>query len=516
MAEFDPPTSLGGHDPMFPGITMEGGQVEALDLARWQFGITTVYHFILVPLTIGMAPLVAILQTMWYKTGKEHWLRLTDFFGKILLINFALGVATGIVQEFQFGMNWSEYSRFVGDIFGAPLAIEALAAFFLESTFLGLWIFGKEKLPKGLHLASIWCVAVGVNLSAYWILAANSFMQHPVGAVFNPETGRAEIDGVGGFLQVITNNTAIAAFTHVVATAFLVAGTMIAGISAWWLVRAQRQGRPAEATGLWRHGVRFGSITLIIAGLAVAVTGHYQGQLMYEQQPMKMASAEVACDGGESVPLSILAIGDLNSNECDDVAHLLELPGITSFMGTNSFSGPESYLPGVNDVQQEFEDTYGAGVDYRPNLVVTYWTFRLMIGVGMLSMVLGVLGLLLTRGGRVTDKGWFATLGLAMLPMPFLGGTFGWIFTEMGRQPWVVHPNPANGVDRVYMLTADGVSTVVSGPTVLLTMVGFTLLYAFLGVIWFRLIRRYVREGVKTGEHALDQQGEDKALSFAY
>ena len=203
--------------------------MEALELARWQFGITTVYHFILVPLTIGLSLLVAGMQTAWVRTGKDSWLRLTRFFGKLLLINFALGVATGIVQEFQFGMAWSEYSRFVGDIFGAPLAMEALLAFFLESTFLGLWIFGWDRLPKKIHLLTVWCFSVGSMLSAYFIIAANSWMQHPVGAEFNPETGRAEMTDV---FAVLTNNTTLVAFPHVIATAFLVAGTFVCGIAA--------------------------------------------------------------------------------------------------------------------------------------------------------------------------------------------------------------------------------------------------------------------------------------------
>ncbi|MGC5626648.1 cytochrome ubiquinol oxidase subunit I [Georgenia sp. Z1344] len=503
--------------------------MEALELARWQFGITTVYHFILVPLTIGLAPLVALMQTFWWRTGKDHWLKLTNFFGKILLINFALGVATGIVQEFQFGMNWSEYSRFVGDIFGAPLAIEALAAFFLESTFLGLWLFGKERLSKGLHLACIWMVAIGVNLSAYWIIAANSWMQHPVGAVYNAETGRAELDGIGGFLEVITNNTAIAAFGHAVAAAFLVAGTLVAGVCGWWIVRTVRgAGSPAsglahegdqaeaEARHVWRPGAMVGLITVVISGVAVILTGHHQGQLMYEQQPMKMASAEAVCDGGESVPLSILAIGDL-SNDCENAIHLFELPGVTSFMGTNSFAGEESYLPGVNDVQAEYEELYGEGVDYRPNLVVTYWSFRLMIGLGVFSAALAVWGLWALRGGRVTGSRWFSRLCLVSLPMPFLASSFGWIFTEMGRQPWVVHPNPDNPVDQVWLRTADGVSTVVTSTTVLTSLVTFTLLYAALGVVWFWLVRRYVREGIDPAPAPEpDPADDDQPLSFAY
>ncbi|MFN3866650.1 MAG: cytochrome ubiquinol oxidase subunit I, partial [Demequina sp.] len=214
--------------------------MDVLELARWQFGITTVYHFILVPLTIGLSTMVAIMQTAWVRTGNDKYLRLTKFYGKLLLINFALGVATGIVQEFQFGMNWAEYSRFVGDVFGAPLAMEALAAFFLESTFLGLWIFGWDRLPKKVHLATVWAFAIGSFLSAYFIIAANSWMQHPVGAVYNEETGRAEMTDIWA---VLTNNTTLVAFPHVIATAFLVAGTFVAGIAVWWMVRKARADR---------------------------------------------------------------------------------------------------------------------------------------------------------------------------------------------------------------------------------------------------------------------------------
>ncbi|NMR19482.1 cytochrome ubiquinol oxidase subunit I [Cellulomonas fimi] len=497
--------------------------METLDIARWQFGLTTVYHFILVPLTIGLAPLVALLQTAWVRTGNEKWRKLTKFFGKILLINFALGVATGIVQEFQFGMNWSEYSRFVGDVFGAPLAIEALAAFFLESTFLGLWIFGEGRLPKWLHTACIWLVAVGTNISAYWILAANSWMQHPVGAVYNPETGRAELDGVRGFVEVMTNNTLIAAYSHTVASAFLVAGTFVAGICGWWIVRAVRSGRDDEARTIWRPGAYVGLVTMVLAGIGVGVTGDLQGKLMYEQQPMKMSAAEALCEGEESAAFSLLTIGDL-SNSCEGVRQLIQIPGVTSFLGTGSFTGPESYLPGVEDLQAEYTERYGdqfgTDVDYRPNLMVTYWSFRLMIGLGAGSAVLAAVGLWLLRKGRVTGSTWFSRLCLAALPMPFLASSFGWIFTEMGRQPWVVYPNPANPVDQVYLLTQDGVSTVVPAGAVLTSLILFTLLYGVLGVIWFLLVRRYVVEGVQPPATTTDDEGPsgdpEPTLSFAY
>ncbi|WP_454086019.1 cytochrome ubiquinol oxidase subunit I [Georgenia sp. Marseille-Q6866] len=498
--------------------------MEALDLARWQFGITTVYHFVLVPLTIGLSPLVAIMHTAWVRTGKAHWHRLTKFFGKVLLINFALGVATGIVQEFQFGMNWSEYSRFVGDIFGAPLAIEALAAFFLESTFLGLWIFGEGKLPRWLHNACIWAVAVGTSLSAYWILAANSWMQHPVGAVYNPDTGRAELDGVGGFLEVMTNNTLVAAYAHTITASFLVAGTFVAGICGWWMVRAARSGDTEEARQVWRPGAYLGLVATLVAGLGVIASGDVQGKLMYEQQPGKMAAAEAVCQGGEGVGFSLLSIGIPGSNDCEDINHVLEIPFLTSFLGTGSFTGPDSYLPGVADVQAQQMELYGhldsvdEDTELYPNLFISFWSFRLMIGLAAGSAALALAGFWLLRKGRITDSVWFSRLCLVALPMPFLASSFGWIFTEMGRQPWVVHPNPANPVDQVMLLTTDGVSTVVSPGTVLTSLVVFTLLYAALGVVWFRLIRRYVREGVAPVEPDGPDRDEQPAptLSFAY
>src|SRR3954449_11960627 len=256
--------------------------MDALDVSRWQFGITTVYHFVFVPLTIGLAPLIAVMQTAWVATGNDAWYRLTRFFGKLFLINFAIGVATGIVQEFQIGMNWSEYSRFVGDVFGAPLAMEALLAFFLEATFIGLWIFGSDRLPKAVHLASIWMVALGTNLSAYFILTANSWMQHPVGFTYNAERGRAELTDIGA---ILTNKVAIAAYPHIVAGAALSAAAVVIGISAWHLARGAH-------IDIMRTSLRFGFAAAVIAGIGTTITGDTQGKVMTEVQPMKMAAAE--------------------------------------------------------------------------------------------------------------------------------------------------------------------------------------------------------------------------------
>jgi cytochrome d ubiquinol oxidase subunit I len=473
--------------------------MNALDLARWQFGIITVYHFIFVPLTIGLAPLVAIMQTMWYRTDDERWLKLTKFFGKLFLINFAMGVVTGIVQEFQFGMNWSEYSRFVGDVFGAPLAMEGLAAFFVESTFLGLWIFGWDRLSRRVHLATIWCVALGVNLSAFFIIAANSFMQHPVGVQYNPESGRAELTSIWALL---TNPTALWAFPHQITASLLTAATFVAGIAGWWMVKAG-----AGAAEVYRPAFRLALAALLIAGVGVAITGDQQAKLMFKQQPMKMAAAEALCGTETSAGFSLFAVGDV-SNSCD--VRTLSIPGLTSFLATGDFNGT---VAGVNDLEQQYQAKYGPG-DYKPILAATYWNFRLMIGFGVFSAALALLGLWLSRGGRTPTGKRFGQIALLCLPMPFLANLTGWIFTEMGRQPWVVAPNPT-GNPAVRMLTASGVSTVGAG-TVLTSLVVFTVLYASLAVVWFGLMKRYASEGVPQLPADLPEEDLDAPLSFAY
>jgi cytochrome d ubiquinol oxidase subunit I len=491
--------------------------VEVVDAARWQFAIVTVYHFVFVPLTIGLAPLVAIMQTAWLVTGKDTWLRLTKFFGKLLLVNFAIGVATGIVQEFQFGMSWSEYSRFVGDIFGAPLAIEGLAAFFVESTFLGLWIFGWDRLPRKIHLACLWLVAIATNASAFFILAANSWMQHPVGAIYNPETGRAELDDFGA---VLLNNTLWAAYTHTIATSMLVAGTFVTGVAGWLLVREVRAGNVGLARTVYRPAALLGLVTIVLSGAGVAASGDWQAKLMFEQQPMKMAAAEGLCETQTGAGFSILTVGDL-SNSCEGVIHLVEVPGLTSYLATGDFAGE---VQGVPELQEYMSERYGdvdaAGeeISYSPNLALTYWSFRLMIGFAGFSAALALAALWLLRGkGSVTDKRWFARLCLIAIPMPFVAASFGWIFTETGRQPWVVVPNPT-GVDLVRMLTSDGVSSSVSLAEVLISLTVFTLLYGVLAVVWVRLMVRYASHGAPEVEAPPEPEDAetDRPLSFAY
>ncbi|MCX5043439.1 cytochrome ubiquinol oxidase subunit I [Aldersonia sp. NBC_00410] len=504
--------------------------MDALDISRWQFGITTVYHFIFVPLTIGLSPLVAIMQTAWVVTKKDAWYRLTKFFGKLLLINFALGVATGIVQEFQFGMNWSEYSRFVGDVFGAPLAMEALAAFFLESTFLGLWIFGWHRLPKGVHLATIWMVAIGTNLSAFFIIAANSFMQHPVGVTFNEERGRAELTSIW---KLLTNNTALAAFPHALAGAFLTAGTFVAAISGWWMVREARRAKSAvgaatvveptvdnmpdsNAATMFRPAARLGFLVIILAGIALVWTGDTQGKLMFQQQPMKMASAESLCHTEVDPDFSVLTIG--TQNNCDSITQVLQVPYVLPWLAEGQFTGVT--LQGVDDLQAQYEQQFGPG-NYRPNLFVTYWSFRAMIGLAAGSAAIALIGLWVTRRGRIPDQNWFKWVCLIALPTPFLANSAGWIFTEMGRQPWVVAPNPT-GVEQV-RLTVDMAVSDHSAALVWFSLITFTLVYAALFVVWFALMRRYVRAGPLPHDAHPDDEphgeipgDQPRQLSFAY
>ncbi|QKT06319.1 cytochrome ubiquinol oxidase subunit I [Gordonia sp. X0973] len=520
--------------------------MDVVDISRWQFGITTVYHFILVPLTIGLAPMLAVMQTVWYVTGNEAWLRATKFFGKLFLINFALGVATGIVQEFQFGMNWSEYSRFVADVFGAPLALEGLVAFFAESTFIGLWIFGWGRLNRRVHLFCIWMVAFGVNASAYFIIAANSWMQHPVGVKWDPTRNRPAMNNI---VALLTNNTTLAAFPHVIAGALLTAATFVAAIGIWWMARAswrarqlrlQAEGKPAtieettapslvdaspeqldsDAATMWRPVTRFALWLTILSGIALIFTGDIQAQIMFKQQPMKMAAAESLCKTETRASFSVLSIG--RQNNCDHIEHVIAIPGMLSFLADHRF---DTTVQGVQDLQKEYEqrfrdDPKHKSQNYAPNLFVTYWSFRAMITWALGSVVVALGGLWFTRRKRVITSRRFGFLALLMIPTPFLANSSGWIFTEMGRQPWIVAPNWVDDLDplRISMLVQHGVSNNSAG-VVLTSLIVFTLLYGALGVVWFALQRRYIREGPAAPgyeEAALEKSDDDKQLSFAY
>jgi cytochrome d ubiquinol oxidase subunit I len=471
--------------------------MDALDVARWQFGVTTVYHFLFVPLSIGLSVLVAILQTAWYRTGKEKYLRLTKLYGKLFLINFAMGVVTGIVQEFQFGMNWSDYSRFVGDIFGAPLAIEALLAFFLESTFLGLWIFGWGRLSKGLHLATIWAAAIGTVLSAYFILAANSFMQHPVGFQVD-DTGRARLTDFGA---VLTNKVTLVTFPHTISGAFLAAGGLVTAVALWHLAR--RSTDPADLPA-YRTGLKFGAWTTLIAFAATAISGDTQGKIMTEVQPMKMAAAEALYQTEAPASFSILTIGTLDGSR---PVFEITIPYLLSFLATGTFDGE---VQGINDLQAQYVTEFGPG-SYTPIIPVTYWTFRLMIGFGALAALVALWALWAQRRGRVPTNRWLVRAGLVLPLLPLAGNAAGWIFTEMGRQPWIVFSE---------MLTRDGVSRSVSTGEVVTSFAAFTVLYGLLAVVEVRLLLKYARAGLPEpappAAPGPPDQDQDRPLEFAY
>ncbi|WP_214364452.1 cytochrome ubiquinol oxidase subunit I [Pseudonocardia sp. H11422] len=463
----------------------------SLDLARWQFGITTVYHFLFVPLTIGMAWIVAGFQTAWVRTGDPSYRRLTLYFGRMFLIIFALGVVTGIVQEFQFGMNWSEYSRFVGDIFGAPLALEGMLAFFLESTFLGLWIFGWDRLGPRLHLATIWLVAVGSLISSFFILAANSWMQHPVGFVIDPVGGRAQLTDIGA---VLFQSTTLVAVLHTVSAAFLAAGAFVVGISAWQLWRR----RQTEDAAVFRRATRAGMWITVFAGTAVAVSGHTQGVIMTQQQPMKMAAAEALYHTEQPAPFSVITIGTLDGSQ---EIWSIKVPGLLSFLATGSFDGR---VEGIYDLEQRYDAQFGPG-DYRPVIPVTYWSYRLMIGLGAFAALVAAIGLWTLRRGRFPGGPGFHRWAVAGIVTALLGSSFGWIFTEVGRQPWIVWGQ---------MRTAIGVSPSVGPGTVLASLIAFTLLYGALGVIGVVLLRRLAAAGLPPQQQRTDEP--ERPTTFVY
>ncbi|KUJ70212.1 cytochrome BD ubiquinol oxidase subunit I [Streptomyces albus subsp. albus] len=485
-------------------------------LARWQFGITTVYHFLFVPLTISLAAFTAGMETAWVRTGKEKYFHATKFWGKLFLINIAMGVVTGIVQEFQFGMNWSDYSRFVGDVFGAPLAMEALIAFFFESTFIGLWIFGWDRLPKKIHCACIWIVAVGTVLSSYFILAANSWMQHPVGYTLDNATGKARLTDIWA---VLTQNTTLVVVFHTLTAAFLTGAAFVIGISSlhlWRAKRAQLRGEEAgvkqrRRIGAMRSSLRAGLVIAVIAGMGTAISGDELGKVMFEQQPMKMAAAEALWETEAPAPFSVFAVGDVSEGR-NDVE--LEIPGLLSFLAHNNFSDA---VPGINDIAAREAKLYGGEPDdYVPSIFMTFWGFRLMIGFGMTSFVAGLVGLWTTRRKRwlapefrtgdyevprlmLTPRrelnpfltGWAWRLGVLTMGFPLIANSFGWIFTEMGRQPWAVYG---------LMTTRDAVSPGVSTTEVLISMGVFTLLYGVLAVVEVRLLATYAKAGPDVDE----------------
>jgi cytochrome bd ubiquinol oxidase subunit I len=463
--------------------------MDTLTLARLQFGITTIYHFFFVPLTIGLSILVAVMQTLYYRTRNEKYKRMTRFWGKLFIINFAMGVVTGIVQEFQFGMNWSEYSRFVGDIFGAPLAIEALAAFFIESVFLGLWIFGEDKLSQGVHLLTIWLVAIAASLSAFWILVANSFMQNPVGYHI-AASGRAEMTD---FFALLTNPNVWLQWPHVVLGGLTTGGFFVAGVAAWRLRSTDPQN--TQSRDVFRASLRLGLSVGAVAVLATMLFGHAQGQRMADTQPMKLASAEGLWESEAPAGLSMFQIG--NEKDRSSIINI-KIPSLLSLLTYTNFNGK---VEGINDLQTLYEQKYGPGNYVPPAIWLTYWSFRGMVTAGALMFLLGIVGLALSYKRSVLSTRWFMSALVFAIGLPYLANSTGWILTEMGRQPWIVQ-----GLMRV----EQGLSPNVGVAELLISLIGFTLIYGALAAADVYLLQKFARVDV-SGSGAVGS--EDAAQS---
>lgn len=456
-------------------------------LSRWQFGITTVYHFFFVPLTLGLSVLIAIMETIYVRSGNEAYKRMAQFWGRLFLINFALGVVTGIVQEFQFGMNWPDYSRFVGDIFGAPLAIEALLAFYLESTFLGIWIFGWDKLPKALHAAVIWLVAIGSNLSALWILIANSFMQEPVGYVIR--NGRAEMSN---FFALLTNANLWVQFPHVFFAGLLTGSFFVLGISAFHLWRKRH-----PDLDIFRRSFQIAILVAAVSGTLVAINGHMQAQHMVQTQPMKMAASEALWNSEDPASFSLITIGNLQGNQ--DVFSI-RIPDLLSILAYNEAGGK---VEGINQLQAQYVKQYGAG-DYVPPVPIMYWTFRIMVGAGVLMVLLSFYGLFLLMRRRVERSRWFLLALVGAIFLPYLANSTGWIMTEIGRQPWIVF-----GLLR----TQDGGSPTLAGGSVLFSLLTFTIVYGVLMAVDVYLLLRFA--GLRRGKSMVEQEAAEPEEELA-
>jgi cytochrome d ubiquinol oxidase subunit I len=436
-----------------------------VDLARAQFATTSIYHFLFVPLTLGLGPIVAVFQTLWHRTGQEAWLRLTHFFGTLFLINFAIGVATGLVQEFQFGMNWSVYSRFVGNVFGAPLAIEGLLAFFLESTFLGLWIFGWNTLSPRLHLASLWIAVAGTWLSAYFILVANSFMQDPVG--YRMVNGEAQLTSVWALLS---SEWAVYAFVHTVLAGLTAGAALVFGVCCWHLLRRRN-------VEVFRPAARVALIFLVPVACFNLWFGSHFGILVTRLQPMKISAAEAQWNTAEPAPFSLFQIGGFSSgNETPDFS--IEVPGLLSYLSTGSFHGK---VEGLNQLNQQYERMYGPG-DYEPPVRTIYWSMRVMAYAGSIVALVAVMGAILLWRRRLERTRWFLWLALWSMFLPFIACIAGWCLTEIGRQPWVLQG---------LLKTANANSPTVTTTWLAISLTVFVVLYASLFVADIWLMRRY-------------------------
>jgi cytochrome d ubiquinol oxidase subunit I len=430
--------------------------MEALFLSRLQFAAATIFHFLFVPLTLGLSIMIAIMETRYARTGEEVYLKMTRFWGKLFLINFALGIVTGITLEFQFGTNWSRYSAFVGDIFGSLLAIEATAAFFLESTFIGIWIFGWKKLSPKAHAIVMWFVAGASSLSALWILTANAWMQHPVGYVLR--NGRAELES---FTAVIFQKFAILEILHTLSAAYILSAFFVMGISAYHLLKKQHLD---FFTRSFRIALTFG----LIFSLFEVVEGHLHGSDLAEKQPAKLAAMESHWESGKQAPVYLFALPD-EANEKNAI-EILPMPGVLSLLATHSTEG---VVKGLKDIPRE----------ERPPVLINFVSFKTMVALGMYFVLMTLVGFF--KRNRLTESPGYLRLMLYSIPLPYIASELGWVLAEVGRQPWIVY-----GV----MKTSEAFSPVATSQ-VLTSLIAFILIYGILGAIGFFLIIRLARKG---------------------
>ena len=425
-------------------------------LSRLQFAAATIFHFLFVPLTLGLSILIAYMETKYARTGEEVYLRMTKFWGKLFLINFAVGVVTGITLEFQFGTNWSRYSAYVGDVFGSLLAIEASVAFFLESTFIGIWIFGWKKLSAKAHAGVMWLVAIAGNFSAIWILLANGFMQNPVGYAIR--NGRAELTD---FIAVITNKHGLLEIIHVVPASLLLAAFFIMGISAYHLLRKQH-------VEIFQKSFKIALVVGLTTSIFTAVSGDMHGVNVAKTQPAKLAAMEAHWETQERAPIVMFAIPSETQEK--NIIEIGSIPGILSFLGFHDFNAK---VTGLRDIPK----------DERPPVMLTFISFRVMVGLGTLMILLTVYGWF--RRNKLTESPTFLKIMLFSIPIPYIAMEAGWMVTEVGRQPWIVYG---------LMKTADAASPIVTSQ-VLVSLIGFILVYGLLGAVGFYLIAKSVKEG---------------------
>ncbi len=433
--------------------------MDAVFLARLQFAMTALFHFIFVPLTLGLSVLVAIMETKYVKTGDETYLRMTKFFGKLFLINFALGLVTGITLEFQFGMNWARYSKFVGDIFGPPLAIEATLAFFLESTFLGVWIFGWKKVSKVMHAASMWLVAFGTSVSALWILIANAWMQHPVGFVVR--NGRAEFTD---FMAAATQPYAILKFLHTVTAGYVVGAFFVMGVSAYHLLRNNE-------VDLFKKAFKIGAAFGVFATIVVFIIGDMHAAEVAKTQPTKLAAMESVWNSEKGAPMYLFIVPDEKHHK-----NAVELFGIPKALSMIAYHDPNATVKGLNDFPKG--DT--------PPVLITFASFRSMVGLGTLFVLVALLAFLFIRKDNLIDKKWFLKAMVWAIPFPYIAIEFGWVVAEVGRQPWIVYG---------LMKTSQATSLAVTIPQIIMSLAGFVVLYSILGIIDIYLLIKYAKEG---------------------